>query len=114
MTEEVVLKQCLNLNPEKVLLWQQQIEVKEYGRKLNPLAMFYMMIAVIVPSLGMTMLVVLATFVGLKLSLLVLVLLLLLFQRHFLSPNGSFWVQVGPIVMKIGQSEFKGVQRGPN
>ena len=51
---------------------EQQIEVKEYGRKLNPLAMFYMMIAVIVPSLGMTMLVVLATFMGLQLSLMVL------------------------------------------
>ena len=43
---------------------QQQIAVKEYGRKLNPLAMFYMMIAVIVPSLGTTVLIVLATFLG--------------------------------------------------
>lgn len=48
---------------------EQQIAVKEYGRKLNPLAMFYMMMAIIVPSLGTTMLVVLATFIGLKLSL---------------------------------------------
>lgn len=43
---------------------EQQIAVKEYGRKLNPLAMFYMMIAVIVPSLGTTMLIVLSTFIG--------------------------------------------------
>ena len=43
---------------------QQQIAVKEYGRKLNPLAMFYMMMAVIVPSLGTTVLIVLATFIG--------------------------------------------------
>jgi pilus assembly protein TadC len=43
---------------------QQQIAVKEYGRKLNPLAMFYMMMAVIVPSLGTTVLIVLTTFIG--------------------------------------------------
>jgi flagellar protein FlaJ len=43
---------------------EQEIAVKEYGRKLNPMAMFYMMIAIIVPSLGTIMLLVLATFVG--------------------------------------------------
>jgi archaeal flagellar protein FlaJ len=48
---------------------QQQIDVKEYGRKLNPMAMFYMMIAVIVPSLGTTMVIVLSTFVGFSLPL---------------------------------------------
>jgi flagellar protein FlaJ len=48
---------------------QQQIAVKEYGRKLNPLAMFYMMMAVIVPSLGTTVLIVLATFIGFSLPL---------------------------------------------
>lgn len=51
---------------------EQEIAVKEYGKKLNPLAMFYMMIAVIVPSLGIVMLVVLATFVGIPLTLTVL------------------------------------------
>ena len=51
---------------------EQQIAVKEYGKKLNPLAMFYMMISVIIPSLGTTMLVVLATFIGLQLSLTIL------------------------------------------
>lgn len=48
---------------------EQRIEVVEYGRKLNPLAMFYMMVAVIFPSLGATMLIVMATFVGFELSL---------------------------------------------
>ncbi len=46
---------------------EQQIAVSEYGRKLNPLAMFYMMIAVIVPSLGTIMLVVLTSFMGVPL-----------------------------------------------
>ncbi|MBN1275690.1 type II secretion system F family protein [Candidatus Woesearchaeota archaeon] len=54
---------------------EQQIEVKEYGRKLNPLAMFYMMAAIIIPSLGVTMLVILATFIGLHLSLGVLLII---------------------------------------
>jgi archaeal flagellar protein FlaJ len=48
---------------------QQQIDVKEYGRKLNPMAMFYMMVAVIIPSLGTTMIIVLSTFVGFTLPL---------------------------------------------
>ncbi|MCF8013449.1 type II secretion system F family protein [Candidatus Woesearchaeota archaeon] len=48
---------------------EQKIAVKEYGKKLNPMAMFYMMISVIIPSLGTTMLVILATFMGLNISL---------------------------------------------
>jgi len=51
---------------------EQQIDVKEYGRKLNPMAMFYMMMAVILPSLGTTMLVVLATFMGFEVPLIIL------------------------------------------
>lgn len=51
---------------------EQEIAVKEYGKKLNPLAMFYMMLAVIAPSLGIVMLVVMATFVGFSLSLTIL------------------------------------------
>jgi archaeal flagellar protein FlaJ len=57
---------------------QQQIDVKEYGRKLNPMAMFYMMMAVIVPSLGTTMLIVLATFIGFALPLSFLLLFALI------------------------------------
>jgi archaeal flagellar protein FlaJ len=47
----------------------QKIAVEEYGRKLNPLAMFYMLIAVIIPSLGTTMLMIFAGFIGLQLKL---------------------------------------------
>ncbi len=54
---------------------EQIILIKEYGKKLNPLAMFYMMIAVIIPTLGTTMLVVLSSFIALPLSLTVLLLL---------------------------------------
>ncbi len=51
------------------IMKEQKISVQEYGKKLNPLAMFYMMIAIIVPSLGVTMIVVLATFLGLQIGL---------------------------------------------
>lgn len=47
---------------------EQQIEVMEYGKKLGPMAMFYMMVSIIIPSLGITMLVVLATFIGVKMA----------------------------------------------
>ena len=51
---------------------EQIIEIKTYAKKLNPLAMFYMIIAVILPSLGITMLIVLSSFISLQLSLTVL------------------------------------------
>lgn len=48
---------------------EQDIAIKEYGKKLSPMAMFYMMVSLILPSLGITMLVVLATFIGLNITL---------------------------------------------
>ncbi len=48
---------------------EQLIEIKAYGHKLNPIAMFYMIAAIIVPSLGMAMLVILSTFIGFELTL---------------------------------------------
>jgi len=37
---------------------EQLIEIQRYGKKLNSLTMFYMLVAIILPSLGMTMAVV--------------------------------------------------------
>lgn len=54
---------------------RQQILVSEYGKKLNPLAMFYMMIAVIAPSLGMTMLIIVSSFVNITLNMTMLIIL---------------------------------------
>jgi flagellar protein FlaJ len=67
---------------------EQQIGIKEYGRKLNPIAMFYMMAAIIIPSLGITMLSVLASFLGWTLSLgilMVIVVMLAFVQFMFLA-----------------------------
>ena len=54
---------------------EQITEVNKYGKKLNPLAMFYMIVAVILPSLGMTMMIILSSFIHFELSLTVLLLL---------------------------------------
>lgn len=59
----------------ETLIREQQIAVNEYGRKLNPLAMFYMLIAIIIPSLGVTMITIVSIFVGIKLSLTILLLI---------------------------------------
>ena len=54
---------------------EQAIEVSKYGRKLNPLAMFYMIVAVIFPTLGVTMLIVLSSFMKFRMTLSILLLL---------------------------------------
>ncbi|MBW3019805.1 type II secretion system F family protein [Candidatus Woesearchaeota archaeon] len=51
------------------------VDIQKYGKKLNPIAMFYMMIAVIVPTLGVTMLVVVSSFLSLNLNLGMLILI---------------------------------------
>lgn len=67
---------------------EQIIEVNKYSKKLNPLAMFYMIIAVILPSLGVTMIVVFSSFVQFELGLPILMFIAFLLgfmQFMFLS-----------------------------
>ena len=67
---------------------EQQIQVNEYGRKLNPIAMFYMIVAVILPSLGITVLVVLSSFLEFQIDLTIFLLIAFLLgfvQFMFLS-----------------------------
>jgi len=52
---------------------RQEIEISKYAKKLNPFAMFYMMIAVILPSLGITLLVVLSNFLPIQIDRLILI-----------------------------------------
>ena len=42
----------------------QIIEIKEYGQKLNPLVMFYLVMGVIFPTLGITFIIILLSFVS--------------------------------------------------
>ncbi|MGC8929850.1 MAG: type II secretion system F family protein [Candidatus Woesearchaeota archaeon] len=68
--------QSLNAVVEQITR-EQMIEIQEYGRKLNPLAMFYMMIAVIVPTLGLTILVIIGSFLGINIGIMHLLLIAL-------------------------------------
>ncbi len=47
---------------------KQRVNIKEYGAKLNPLALMYMMATVIIPALGTTMVIILGSFLGLELQ----------------------------------------------
>lgn len=67
---------------------EQSIEIERYGKKLASLAMFYMLLAIIVPSLGLTIFVVVAGLVGLPIDnmlYVVLVIFLMLSQLFFIS-----------------------------
>ncbi|MBD3313998.1 hypothetical protein GF345_06150 [Candidatus Woesearchaeota archaeon] len=47
---------------------EQVIEIKEYGKKLNSMAMFYMLIGIVVPALGMTMFIIVSSFLSIAIS----------------------------------------------
>lgn len=48
---------------------EQRVSIKKYGAQLNPLALIYMLFAVIFPTLGITFLLVLASFTGISFNL---------------------------------------------
>ncbi len=43
---------------------EQMVEIRKYGSQLNPMALMYMMFAVIIPTLGLTLLMVFSLFSG--------------------------------------------------
>jgi flagellar protein FlaJ len=46
------------------MLVDQRVAIKKYGSELNPLALFYMLLVVIFPTLGIIFMLVLFSFVG--------------------------------------------------
>lgn len=67
---------------------QQKLQVKRYGKELNPYILVYLLIAVIMPSLGVTFLIVLSTFTGVGLDKFMFYQILgglILFQIFFLN-----------------------------
>jgi hypothetical protein len=52
----------------KQIMDEQIIEIKDYGKKLNSLAMFYMLLGVVVPALGMTMFIIIASFLDIQVT----------------------------------------------
>jgi pilus assembly protein TadC len=48
---------------------EQDIEVKRYGKKLNTIVIFYMLAAIVIPSIGMTLFIVLASFINFSVNI---------------------------------------------
>ena len=67
---------------------QESIEIKKYSKKLNTLVIFYMLLAVILPSLGVAIFIVIASFVSFPIELkglLVIIMFLAMFQFMFIA-----------------------------
>ncbi len=66
----------------------QMLDVRKYGRELNPYTLVYMLIGVIIPSMGVTFLMILSTFTGLNIGTMLFYIVLggiTLFQIFFIS-----------------------------
>ncbi|MAF36778.1 hypothetical protein CL622_06695 [archaeon] len=48
----------------KQITAEQIVEMRDYGRKLNPIVMFYLMVTVIMPSLGVVIILILSMFLS--------------------------------------------------
>lgn len=67
---------------------EEELEIKKYGKKLNTLVIFYMLGAVILPSLGVALFIVISSFVNLSIGLndlLVFILFLVILQFIFIA-----------------------------
>lgn len=65
----------------------QKVEIRKYGSQLNPMAMMYMMLGVIIPSIGITFLIILSSFSGMPVTKMVfwsILVVLLVFQIAFI------------------------------
>ena len=65
---------------------EQKVAIRRYGSQLNPLAMMYMMLGIILPSLGITFLVIISSFSGIAVTeymFIGLLLALIMFQFSF-------------------------------
>ena len=67
---------------------EEELEIKKYGKKLNTLVIFYMLAAVILPSLGVALFIIISSFInfpiGLR-SLLVFVFFVVVLQFIFIT-----------------------------
>jgi len=67
---------------------EQLLEIQRYGKKLNFLTMFYMLVAIVIPSLGITLFSVIASMVSIHINLqlfLVALFFLIILQLMFLT-----------------------------
>ena len=76
---------------------EQEIEVKRYGRKLNSVVIFYMLLAIVIPSIGMTMFIVIASFINFPIDFkefLVVIFFIVIIQLVFISAFRAIRPQV--------------------
>lgn len=81
----------------KEITQQRMIDIQTYGKQLGPLTMFYMIIGTIMPSIGVVIFVILATFINLKVTLgllLVMAAFLFVVQYFFI----LFYKAIRPMV----------------
>lgn len=67
---------------------EEELEIRKYGKKLNTLVIFYMLAAVILPSLGVAMLIVISSFISFPIdlnALLVFVFFVVVLQFIFIA-----------------------------
>lgn len=70
------------------IIEEKMIEIEKYGKKMNSFVIFYMLLGVVLPSLGITMIMVISGFVGInfdKGALFIMNFLILMSQLMFLS-----------------------------
>ena len=62
---------------------EQNIEVKRYGKKLNTIVIFYMLAAIVAPSIGMTVFIVLSSFIELNINMIhfIIVIMFIAFMQ---------------------------------
>jgi flagellar protein FlaJ len=69
------------------LTQDQMIAIRKYGQELGPYTLMYMLIAVIMPTLGITFLIILSSFSGIQIPILIfpiIILLLSIFQYFYM------------------------------
>src|SRR3989338_3374112 len=67
---------------------EQEIEIKKYGKKLNTIIIFYMLAAIVMPSIGMTLFIVVSSFINFKLGLasfIIVLMFIAIMQLIFIS-----------------------------
>ncbi|MBL7056000.1 type II secretion system F family protein [Candidatus Woesearchaeota archaeon] len=47
---------------------EQEIEIKRYGKKLNTIVLFYMLGAIVIPSIGMTLFIIMSSFINFSIT----------------------------------------------
>ena len=70
------------------IMREEELEIQKYGKKLNTIIIFYMLTAIVIPSIGMTIFIVISSFINFTLSLnhfLVVLGFIALIQMLFIS-----------------------------